>query len=327
MSDVLMCNDQMASNSGSVNVDVPGKSPSRRLDAIEWLRVLAACGVVWFHLPLGPWKEFGHAGLVAFILISVIFQAKGAEKESFGLYMQKKVGRVIPPWLAWFAIYGLINLLTGKEVFPYSSGIAADLLTGPWVGLWYLPFFMVSSVLVYGLWAVFGKTNPWVEIVICLGFGMGLLMLLPRIQGCFSLGTPWAQWLHASPALPIGMGVHGLLKLPLKARTLAVMGFLTAMTCLMVAFAADYWNLSINYGLAVLLVVPGFLLRARLWDGVTRLGSLCLGVYLIHPVVMSCMKKIPAAGDGALAVFAGTLVFSFAFAACMKKWRVTERFC
>jgi peptidoglycan/LPS O-acetylase OafA/YrhL len=314
--------------SGSqMNAYVPEIASVQRLDAIEWARVLAACGVVWFHLPLGPWKEFGHAGLVAFILISVVFQARGAEKERLSCYIRKKADRVIPAWMAWFGFYALINLAKGKAVFPYSSGIVADLFTGPWIGLWFLPFYMACSVMVFGFSQLLIRSNPWVQSVVFLGIGLCLLMQVPGFQAYLAPQTPWAQWLHAFPAVPIGLGIHGILKLPHNSRFIAFWVFLLVMSGLMSVFAMHHWNLSINYGLAIWLVVLAYLLNVRLWVGITRLGSLCLGVYLIHPVFMSFMKKIPVLGSSALAILAGTLTCSFVMVAVMKKWPATAKIC
>lgn len=301
--------------------------PAARLDAIEWARVIAACGVVWFHLPLGQWKEFGHAGLVAFILIAVVFQAMGSEKEGLGSYLRKKAERVMPPWLVWFCLYAFVNLARGKEVFPYSSGIVSDLFAGPWIGLWFLPFFMASSLVVYIFSRVSSRMKPWVETVFFLGFGLALLTNLPKIQGLLPLEAPWAQWLHACPAVPIGMGIRGILKFPENSRLVVGFGFLIVMSGLMAVFSTAYWNLAINYGLAVGLVVPAYLVRIHLWKGITRLGGLCLGVYLIHPVFMGLMKKLPLVGESALAILAGTLAFSFFTTAVIKKWPLTARIC
>lgn len=62
----------------------------KRYGLVEALRSLAACGVIWAHLPEALHKEFGHAGLIAFMLLSVVFQAAESERYSFVQFMGKR---------------------------------------------------------------------------------------------------------------------------------------------------------------------------------------------------------------------------------------------
>lgn len=154
---VAMRLDQVAPSRPADHSCVSSPSPTdsrdrrvkpERNDTIELLRVVAACGVIWFHMETTPFKSVGYSGLVFFLIVSVVFQMGAAERGLWHGFFRRRASRLLVPWAAWFVIYGLLNLVKGKVLFPYSSGIVPDILAGPWIGLWYLPFSFISACLV-----------------------------------------------------------------------------------------------------------------------------------------------------------------------------------
>jgi len=293
------------------------------LDAIEWVRVAAACGVVWFHVAGGPGKQLGYAGLICFILIAVVFQAAGAEKDAFAAYFWKKSIRIIPPWLFWFGFYGLFNAARGKALFPYSTGLAANVLTGPWIGLWFLPFILLTSGVVYGLARATACFKPLALAAGSLAIGMVALGVLPHAPGLWPTMNhpPWSQWIHALPALPIGLGVHGVMKTTGATRLIAMMVLLTVVETVCIDLWDSSSGVAILYGVAVLVVGVGYLIPSRLPCAVTRFGGLCLGVYLVHSCVMSGLKIFPVAREAPWLLFAATVVLSFSLTSLMRRNR------
>ena len=297
-----------------------GRYPDR-FDAIEWVRVIAACGVVWFHIKEGAFKDIGLAGLVCFVLISVVFQASGSERYSFVEFVKKSLVRLVPPWVFWFAFYGMVNIAKGKAMIPCHGGIAASVLTGTWVGLWYLPFILITSLVVFGLARVSVKWNPLVNAAYFLGIGVAMLMYIPQVSCSWWKGEPWWQWLHVLPAIPLGMGMYSVLKTTGRTRTAAMVTFLAVSETACLVLAGSARDVAVTNGVALLAVSVGFMIPWRLPRVITRLGGLCLGVYLMHAVFLSALKTLPLAGNSPSVLLAMTVVLSFAATSVMRRNR------
>ena len=298
---------------------------SGRLDAIEWVRVLAAGGVIWFHIKEGPYKEAGHAGLICFVLISVVFQAAGPEKEGLGVYLRKKTSRVLTPWLFWFAFYGLFNLGKGRTFLPGSENIIEGVLSGPWVGLWYLPFILIISPVVYALSKWSAGWRPLTGGTLFLVIGLLFLFFSPQLSGPWKGREPWGQWVHALPAVPLGLAMHALLKTKGALRVAAMLTFLLVVELVCGHLLVIDLCTAIPYAVAVLVTGPGFLIRRRLPEVVTRLGGLCLGVYLIHSAVITFLRTLPAFRETPFLLWLATVLVSFALTALLRGHRLSAR--
>lgn len=294
---------------------------TRRFDAIEWVRVAAACGVVWYHIKDGPFKALGHGGLVCFVLISVVFLAMGSEKAAFGSYLGKRVERILPPWLFWLAFYGIFNLVKGKEFLPSSENVAAGILSGTWVGLWYLPFILLISPLVFGLATATAGLHSAARAAGFFLIGIVILFSSPQVGASWKSLEPWGQWHHALASIPLGLAMHAVLKTSGKTRVI-LMG-----TLVIVAEAVCTWMMLIDsatavpYAVGIPLVGLGFLVPSGLPTAVTKLGGLCLGVYVMHSAVLSFLKLVPVVGHSPLLLWVGAVAVTFAATALMRKNR------
>lgn len=294
---------------------------TRRFDAIEWVRVAAACGVVWYHIKDGPFKALGHGGLVCFVLISVVFLAMGSEKAAFGPYLGKRVERILPPWLFWLAFYGIFNLVKGKEFLPSSESVAAGILSGTWVGLWYLPFILLISPLVFGLAAATAGLHPAARAAGFFLTGIVVLFFSPQVGASWKGLEPWGQWHHALASIPLGLAMHAVLKTSGGTRVI-LMG-----TLVIVTEAVCVWMMRIDsatavpYAVGIPLVGLGFLVPSGLPAAVTKLGGLCLGVYVMHSAVLSFLKLVPVVGNSPLSLWVGAVAVTFAATALMRKNR------
>lgn len=297
-----------------------------RLDGVEMIRVAAACGVIWTHLPGLARKEFGHAGLICFILISVILQARAMDSGRARGGIAARLRRISRPWMFWFTFYLAANTLRGSEAFPHSQGAAANLLTGPWIGLWYLPFILLVSPLVH-LLAVLGSKSPPPAaaagfLILAAGVWSGT-----RLCPSTSLAaSPWQQWLHAAAAVPFGMAMATALRTPPARHAAAMAAVLTTCVAVCVLLPPPLKGATTAYATALPLVGAALLVRHPMPLRMVRLGSLCLGVYLLHPVAIAVLKRTAPLGDHPLLLFAAVVATSFAAAAWLRSIPLLARF-
>lgn len=299
---------------------------NNRLDAVEGLRVIAACGVVWFHIPGGPWKDAGYAGLICFVMISAFFMMDSALKNRAAIYFNKRISRLIVPWGFWMLAYGALNQIRGKDFLPASDGRLAGLLTGTWIGLWYLPFLLSMAVLVFGLAKPSAAMPPLAGAVSWMLAGIASMCWLPGIDANWAAHTPWSQWLNAMPAVFLGMSLHETLRLPPMLRWI-----LAASTVVMVETAAfwmwrEHRGVSITYGLSIIPVAAAFLWNIRLSLRLVAAGSLCLGVYLMHALFIGGLRMIPLFRDCPLLLFPLVVILSFVATATLRRHRLAKSF-
>jgi hypothetical protein len=109
---------------------------SRRQD-IEWLRVLACLGIVWYHAR-GPGEEFALAGLIVFVMLSVVLAHPREEPLKDRLHARAE--RLLLPWIFWWGVYAVLDVVTGRAGRWTAAEWPVLLLAGPSIHLWYLPF-------------------------------------------------------------------------------------------------------------------------------------------------------------------------------------------
>ena len=299
---------------------------SERNGTIELLRVVSACGIIWFHSEATPFRRIGFAGLVFFLIVSVLFQKRSAERSRGSIFFSKRASRLLVPWAAWFVIYGLLNLGTGKPFFRYTSGFFADLLCGPWIGLWFLPFSFVTAGLVYGL--INSLRLPRLPIQFFTWAALSLLTLgaVSWLRASSSPAAPWAQWLQAAPSIPIGLAFACAAEDLAKSRTvLSLFQASVLVACIPLYFLDP--GIAICYGLGSALVTIGLVFKSRLSPPVGRLSALCLGVYLIHGAVMSAFKIVPWVTQHYLPWFILTTLVSFIAIALLRRMPWAQSIC
>lgn len=314
--------DLLGGNAGPM-VKVRPTEPGRR-DAVEFLRILAACGVVWFHTPGGAWKDVGYAGLICFVMISSYFLMVGARKDVAGVYFHKRVSRVIAPWAFWMLVYGTFNIIRGKNLFPASEGIVTGLLTGTWIGLWYLPFVLVMAVLVFYFAKATADVPAWVGSVLWLILGISAMRILPGLDARWLTLTPWAQWLNALPAVFLGMSIHETLRPPAAPRWTLMLLTVVLVEAVAVWMWHGHRGISITYGLSIIPVAAAFLSNARLPRAFVSGGALCLGVYLMHALFIGGFRMVPMFRNSPLLLFVLAVILSFGVTAALQRNRIAK---
>jgi peptidoglycan/LPS O-acetylase OafA/YrhL len=288
---------------------------------VEGLRVLAACGVIWAHLPGATAKEFGHGGLIAFVLLTTVFQTTGAARYDFREFLHRRSLRILVPWVAWFVFYAAANFLKGDDWFPHSKGFLPNLLTGPWIGLWFLPFILLISPMVYwlGRLSVIGNHCLWIG-----GFSLtGSVMLVSAsVRPAGALGSPLDQWVQVAASVPFGMAFGKVLGIGRRNRIpwLLVPVGLGLIACYLARDGSP--AMAVSYAVALIPLAVCFAWLPRLPSWLATLGSLCLGVYLVHPLFVSAIGRLAFARDCVLVYFAAVSVASFAAVALMRRSRL-----
>jgi fucose 4-O-acetylase-like acetyltransferase len=287
----------------------------RSFGLIEVFRIVAACGVVWFHLEGAPGRRVGFAGLVFFLTVTVLFQARSHEQQKVNDYLQRRSLRLLVPWGAWFLIYLLVGVAKGKAPVPTEVSIEW-VLSGPWIGLWFLPFAFLSGLLVHA--AVAGlsglaeiRRGALCEIVAVLSFVAACL-----IRENYYADAPWAQWIQAFPSIPIGIAISCNLGRPSR-----ILIFQTVILSLCIAFYSTDRGMSISYGIGILFVSAGVCIKYDAPSLVFTLSALCLGVYLLHGIVMSALGLIDSVREKYALHFFATAIISFILVAIGRRFK------
>ncbi|MFT3868867.1 MAG: acyltransferase [Nibricoccus sp.] len=304
--------------------DKPARVKERN-DTIDLLRIISACAVIWFHLGVLPQRRVAYAGLVFFLIIFVFFQKGSTQGLNPKAFFQKRVSRLLMPWAAWFVIYAVLNIVTGKRLFPLTSGFIDNILAGPWIGLWYLPFSFASACVTYVLSKPHDKLPPYTRVAVPVIVAHLTLFAAAFIRTSGFYEAPWAQWLQAAPSLPIGLAMASAVTLGAQSnRVLIAIEATIIITCAYLHHIDP--GMGISYGVGSALVVVGLLFKRQLSPQIGPISTLCLGVYLIHGVVMAAFKLIPWIHQHDLVWFALTTVVSFLAVAVIQKIPYLQKF-
>lgn len=249
-------------------------TPADRNDAIELLRYACAVGIVWFHLG-GPKAWIGHAALIVFITLSVVF-ALGRNETSWNRI------RVLKLWLFWSVIYAglkIVQLVVLKQ--PFGPEFQWWMLaTGPILPLWFLPFIYIANGLATFYNTSIAKKPNWVEMFAfpCLAVGFTEMLSL-------SPGIPFSQWFLGTAGLCVAMSVYWAQS---DVRYLiASLSVLSGAFFLGIGHEVEMLLLASITASIVLLYVP-------IWKShiASVLGSISLGIYLLHHGVHVVLKGV-----------------------------------
>lgn len=301
----------------------PSLPKSERYVFVQWLRVLAAFGIVVFHAydrQPGLIRSVGYFGLPAFLSIFSALLINQPAAASFSSYVQKRAKRLLLPWLFWSCVYWLTALTKTHLIHkPDSLGFSlCTILTGTSIHLWYLPYAFLVSLVLYGF--VFFQTH-WRHLfqVVC-----GTAFLLSLVLSSYglkhgSLPVPFPQWLFGTPAVFYGLLVMSVYQKASFRTRLAVGLALILATELFLAvlYRVGFSGLLISYGIACPLTGAAFWAagaRTPAAAAALKGGDLTYGVYLIHPLLLSAFRFVLGGTDSwfsVLSVFAISLGLTY----------------
>jgi len=266
-------------------------SPDNREWSFEYLRVLAAFGVVWFHTGTQQFHWLGASGLYVFFMISLLFFARSSTDKPLTRFTADKMRRLLAPWLFWSSVYLLVGLYRfwrhGKPFFePWMLG------TGFCLHLWYLPFLFCALVALYWLrrsWPFF-DTPSGVAVLSVVG-----LAALAANGALRPPTLPFCQWMAGFPIVLLGFAFGRTTLVP-DARRRRVAGSVLVAGILAVCalrFRIPAWHTEddqmVLYGVLAFLALRSLPLPET--AAVRVLSPLTLGIYLMHPLVRDILGK------------------------------------
>jgi len=261
-----------------------------RLGSVEWVRVTAAFGLVWFHTSAAVWREIGYAGLPIFLMLSIGLTAGKMHEEPCRAFLARRARRLLIPWFFWSAVYLCYQL--GRQYLKGTGDLhlygVATVLVGSSLHLWYLPFAFLADIPAYAVGRRPDGRGVARRSLLVGGAGvaaMGVCSYAMSVRGL--LGIPFAQWVFAIPAVLLGLAVgplahEGAERWPRG--MLIGLGVAVLIVCA-VLHAAGLKALTVPYAISVPLVIGAFLLRARAGAWAIAAGSLTYGIYILHPLI------------------------------------------
>jgi surface polysaccharide O-acyltransferase-like enzyme len=280
-----------------------------RFGVVEILRVVAAVGVIWFHVDGIPHPQIGYSGLIIFVILMAAFAAVSARRHAASAFVRARMLRLGVPWAFWFVAYLLANLAVGRQLLTSSSDLVSSVLAGSWIGLWYLPFAFVISVAIYWYARAASRVQSRFRLLGEVAVAVILLVCATLARRHTSLSAPWAQWLHALPAVFFGLAIRSALELPNPRGYLALIA-IAPLPYLLVMGSSDL-GVAICYSIALPLTALAFAFRLRVPQVVLVLSALTLGVYLMHAGILSVLQRVAPVQLSYYMLFGITTVAAF----------------
>lgn len=254
-----------------------------RID-IEFFRCLAAFAIICAHnQSLG--SMLGTAGLVFFVAIAVYFAGKSKTKSPW-----ERAKRLMPPWIIWFVIFWAFRALSGKLVFEPGLNPLEAVLFGSAAHLWFLPYLLVALML---LDEVRQHVSARMLGISCGVLAVALLAMTPLWrEPSMAIGKPWAQWMHATPALLMGVFLANFKQMSLTIAKSLALAMLVASACM-----ANVYNVGLPYFIGIAVCVALVFWPAQMqvfarYPAAATLSKYAFGVYLIHPLFLAAFARL-----------------------------------
>lgn len=167
----------------------------RRYD-IELIRILSSFGIVYFHSQVNFGRQVAYAGLVCFVIISAWLSVSDKN-----VLLVDRAERLLLPFVFWYIIYAIIKIIKGNSVFPENYKIYSMILASPSIHLWYLPFIFLSLSLI----SLVRRSCDNSQIGLYAGGASIFLLMTSPFWRSFPYSPPFIEWIHATPALLIGI--------------------------------------------------------------------------------------------------------------------------
>lgn len=248
---------------------------SDRLVLYDGLKCIAALGVVMFHAN-AAYKGAWYSGMFVFLFF-LGYHAAGRELSTG--YTWSRFKRLLVPWGFWCAVYWGLLLADGKAQFPPSNFHWGDILIGPIIHLWFLPFAFLVCVALAGM-SSFGRSGLW--------WSLGSIPLVFAVSAGFhsalQLPSPIAQWVVSIPVCWTGF-------VAATRRDHTSIAVLIAGISALICFAFGIGSGSLQALIALPLCLLALSVRLPKSDAMASFGDLALGVYLLHPAVLAAISS------------------------------------
>lgn len=247
---------------------------------VEFLRLISALGIVWFHSGLDVGKDIAYSGLIVFLVLTSYFSVRSRNEHS----LHSRAARFLIPCVFWSIIFASLNLARGEAVFPDHFNVFSKILSTPSIHLWYLPFAFICALALDQI----KNYDPKIVSVVATLFFTILLVNAP-IWRQWNYFSPLGQYMHALPAVFIGItfSLHGQLEKNTK--------YIIYILILLTLSTIIYFNLpglSETYiagvfASLILLRENSFLSKNKI---IINLSKLTFGIYLVHPLFLFVLR-------------------------------------
>ena len=116
--------------------------------AVDWLRIIAVCAIIWFHAR-APGGSVTFVGVHVLTAAAAYFAAASRSARSDRDVIVRRAARLLVPWLIFSAIHVALAIRSG-HFQPWM------LWTGGSIHLWFLPFIFVVSCAI-----AIGRRHGW----------------------------------------------------------------------------------------------------------------------------------------------------------------------
>ena len=255
---------------------------NRRQD-IELLRVVSAFGIIWFHTQVHG-GAIGYGGLVAFLILSIFLGGKSGAPDLDTL--KRRAVRLLVPWAVWFIVYGAQNAGHGESIVPLENGMAAGIMAGPSIHLWYLPFIFLALVALDLVRAhlsartlAYASGATALAIVATAPWWRPLTLAMPY---------PLLQWADASGPVMVGIFLLCAAAIP-RSHGIATSALLVL--CAVAVAAFNSIGISYAIGFVACMLISSKVLERRMTVNVAWLSEATFGIYLAHILVYRALLK------------------------------------
>ncbi|WP_189368764.1 acyltransferase family protein [Tateyamaria omphalii] len=281
------------------NVQTQATTYEDRLASFDLLRFLASFGIVWAHT-LGASRPLlasvGYEALSLFCILIAYFSVKSVQgskrssnpgknpQTSRTWLLHLRVGRLAIPWLFWCAFYLLVTAMIAGDF--WSIFIIEDplsLLVGPLVHLWFLPFALIASG---GVLILTRRLNTSRRVAVGSVISAIVSVALYRVHDLGLAPVPFAQWAFAIPCFLFGT----LVALGERHGSEAYAWVLFVLVCL-VFLPNEELLWPVHLLITVMIFGAAKVVRISSNAALVQLGSLAMGIYLIHPFFMAVVFK------------------------------------
>ena len=253
---------------------------SDRNGSIEILRIASCLSVIYFHIVQLPHRHIAYSGLIIFVILLAYFNAN--QINTTKLQKVARLKKLTITWLAWFCTYETAKIVTYG--FDSQDYYTSYLLTGAWIGLWFLPFAIVSTLLLNSFKSRPERSTP--GKILWPTLSIAALILVASFRNTINT-PPWPQWVHAAPALFFGVSLSRLNKNELITTGVALT---TASIAIFLIFPTDK-GLLIPYIISTPLILICITIKTKAPKSLLNISQACLGVYLVHGAIIAIATK------------------------------------
>ncbi len=266
--------------------------PLERMAGIDLLRILAAVGIIWFHMEGAPHRGIGYAGLPVFLLIFFSLVTRQSLSRTTAQFVSRRWQRLLKPWLFWSLVYGagkLAKAAATADWHPLGEILSVKtLFIGTWVHLWYLPYAFVLGLLIHVLNRRIAAVNHVAVVVTATVVGVVTLAVCAVDLAGRAAAPPLPQWEFGLAALPLGLAVGRSLAAPTRRGQVGLLSLVSGATLGVstLLISLGWRSTLVPYSLAIMLVCLAYLVPVSNNALISAAAPLTFGIYLIHPLVL-----------------------------------------